>query len=142
MQEPVAGDPKPADPTTPPPDDGAQRKAELLAAEQAAYEKARPVFEKWCAKCHQTGGAKATAKKLGHFDMTTYPFKGHHEMEIGAEIREVLGIDGGKPTMPMDRKGAVQGEELALIEQWSRAFDASHAAGAHEGHGGHGGHQH
>ena len=79
----------------------------------------------------------AGAKKLDHFDMTTYPFGGHHAMEIAREIRKSLGIGGGTPRMPADDKGAVQGEELARIEAWADAFDASHVAGAHEGHGGH-----
>ena len=44
--------------------------------------------------------------------------------------------------MPADKKGAVKGDELALIAAWADAFDASHKGGAHEGHGGGGGHDH
>jgi mono/diheme cytochrome c family protein len=135
---------QPESPAEAPPDP-AKIKAELLAAETAAYEKAKPVFDKHCAKCHTKTGTKTSQKKLGHFDMTTYPFGGHHAMEIAAEIRKSLGIDGRKPTMPFDKKGAVKGEELALIAAWADAFDASHNAGAHEGHDGHhhhGGHKH
>jgi hypothetical protein len=133
MQEPAAAEPPPAEtkPEEPPPPDP---KAELLAAEQAAYEKAKPVFDKWCAKCHVQGAKLATEKKLDHFDMTAYPFKGHHEMEIGKTIRKSLGIDGSKPTMPFDKKGAVKGDELAAIDAWSKAFDASHEGGAHTHH--------
>jgi mono/diheme cytochrome c family protein len=98
------------------------------SAEQAAYAKARPVFEKHCARCHTKGGAKATAKKLDHFDMTSYPFGGHHAGTIGKTIRKVLAIGGGKPTMPADHKGAVKGDELALIAAWCDAFDAAHKA--------------
>lgn len=137
---------EPVEPTEPagsPDRDPAKLRADLLAAEMAAYEKAKPVFDKWCAKCHVKGGKKATASKLKHFDMTTYPFGGHHAMEISSEVREVLGLTGKKPTMPADKKGAVKGEELELIEAWADAFDASHKGGAHEGHGDHGGgHEH
>jgi hypothetical protein len=141
----VGGEPaKPAKPVEPPAPDPAKVKAELLALETAAFEKAKPVFEKSCAKCHSKGAKLATAKKLGHFDMTTYPFGGHHAMEISGAIRKSLGIDGSKPTMPFDKKGSVKGDELALIAAWADAFDASHKGGAHEGHGdhGHGGHKH
>jgi uncharacterized membrane protein len=133
---------KPAEPATPgepatPAPDPAKVKAELLATELAAFEKAKPVFEKYCASCHAKGGKLATAKKLDHFDMTTYPFGGHHAAEIGGEIRKSLAIGGGKPTMPFNNKGAVKGDDLALIAAWADAFDASHRGGAHEGHSGH-----
>jgi hypothetical protein len=124
-----------------PTDDPAQKKkAELLAAERAAYDNAKPVFDKWCAKCHAKGGAKASASKLEHFEITTYPFGGHHAMELGKRVRKALAIGGGKPTMPADNKGAVKGDELALIAAWTDAFDASHEGGAHEGHDAHGDH--
>ena len=144
--------PAPTSPTPPPPDaavattpdapvpDPAKVKADLLAAEHAAYEKARPVFEKWCASCHSRDGKKTSAKKREHFDMTKYPFGGHHAMEISGEIREALGLTGKAPTMPADKKGAVKGDELAAIAAWADAFDASHEGGAHEGHGS--GHSH
>jgi cytochrome c553 len=132
--------------TTAPPEDTptgpdlAQVKADLLAAEMAAYERAKPVFGTYCASCHQKGGKSATAKKMGHFDMTTYPFGGHHAGEMGETMRKVLGIDGSKPTMPRNKPGSIKGDELALIAAWADAFDASHAAGAHEGMPGHEGH--
>ena len=116
-------------------------KAQLIAAETAAFEKAKPVFDKYCASCH-TQGPKAKKKTLDHFDMTTYPFGGHHAMEISKEIREVLAIGGGKPTMPRGKPGAVKGEELASIAAWADAFDAAHAGGAHEGQGHDHGHHH
>lgn len=135
---------------TPPaetPPDPAQVKAELVAAEQAAYEKARPVFEAHCARCHSKTSKKAKAKTLGHFDMTSYPFSGHHAAEISAEVREVLGIGGGKATMPKDKPGSVKGDELALVASWADAYDKAHQGGAHEdrGHGSEhhqGGHKH
>lgn len=134
---------EPAKPVEPAAPDPAKVKADLLATEMAAYEKAKPVFEKYCAKCHSKSGSKQSAKKRDHFDMTTYPFGGHHAMEISGEIREVLGLTGKKPTMPPDKKGAVKGEELELIKAWADAFDASHEGGAHEGHDQHGGgHEH
>jgi len=134
MQEPVATEPAKPEPAKPP-EPVKDVKAELLAAETAAYDKAKPVFDKWCAKCHVKGGKLATAKKLGHFDMTTYPFGGHHAMEIGGEIRKSLGVGSGKATMPFDKKGAVTGRELELIKAWADAFDASHTGGAHGDHG-------
>jgi len=119
----------------PTPADPEKIKSELLAAEQTAYESAKPVFDKHCAACHQKGGKKAKRKMLQHFDMTAYPFGGHHAAEVSAEVREVLAIGGGKPTMPFNDPGAVQGDELALIAAWADAFDKAHAAGAHQ-HGG------
>ena len=104
------------------------------AAERAAYEKAKPVFDKYCARCHTKGGAKATAKKLVHFDMTTYPFAGHHAATMGKTMRKVLGLSGRKPTMPSDNKGAVQGEELALVKAWIDAWDAAHPRRDHHHH--------
>lgn len=146
MPEPTAtATPSPAEPTPPEPTPApkADPKAELLATEMAAYDKAKPAFDKWCAKCHSQGNKLATKKKLEHFDMTKYPFGGHHAMEVSKEIREALGIDGSKPTMPADKKGAVKGEELAAIKAWADAFDAAHAGGAHEGGAhDHGGHKH
>ena len=143
IAEPTKPDPTPTPTPTPEPVK-TDPKAELLAAETAAFEKAKPVFEKHCARCHSKDGKSTSIKKRGHFDMTTYPFAGHHAMEISKEIRKSLGLSGKKATMPADKKGAVQGEELELIKAWADAFDAAHAGGAHEGHGqhGHGGHKH
>ena len=134
--------PSPAEPATPAAPDPAQVTAELLATEMAAYEAAKPVFEKNCARCHQAGGAKAKPKMLKHFDISSYPFGGHHADEASKTVRKVLGIGGGKPTMPADKKGAVQGDELALIAAWADAFDKAHAGGAHADRGGHGDHDH
>lgn len=137
-------DAMPADHTMAAPDaepagpDPAEVKAELLAAETTAYENAKPVFEKYCASCHMKGGKSTTAKKLGHFDMTTYPLGGHHVGEMSATVRKVMGIDGSKPTMPKNKPGSVKGDELAVIAAWADAFDASMAGGAHEGMEGHG----
>lgn len=134
---------KPMEPAQPAAPDPATIKADLLAVEMAAFEKAKPVFDTYCAKCHSKDGAKQSASKREHFDMTTYPFGGHHAMDVHNEIREVLGVTGKKPTMPADKKGAVKGEELELIKTWADAFDASHKGGAHEGHDAHGGgHKH
>jgi hypothetical protein len=144
--EPTNGiDPGPAvvDPPTPAPPAPAQIKADLLAVELAAFEKAKPVFDKWCAKCHSKSGRKQSASKREHFDMTTYPFGGHHAMDVHNEVRKALGLAGQKPTMPADNKGAVKGAELEAIKAWADAFEASHEGGAHEGHGHrHGDHKH
>ncbi len=141
MTDPTKSDPKTDPPSNPKPD-LAKVKAELLAAETASYENAKPVFEKHCARCHTKDGKMTAAKKREHFDMTAYPFGGHHAMEIGKQIRKSLGIDGSKPTMPFDKKGSVQGDDLALIAKWADAFDASHAGGAHEHHDDHDDHDH
>ena len=118
---------------------GDEDKAAIAAAEMAAYERAKPVFARYCSKCHSSTGKKATKKKLAHFSIDTYPFGGHHAGEIGATIREVLGVTGEKPTMPKDAPGRVKGAELEAIVEWSKAFDRAHAAGLHD-HGEHKGH--
>jgi hypothetical protein len=128
-----SADVKPTEPTKPEGPDPAKVKADLLAAEMDAYEKAKPVFEKSCARCHKQGGSASTEKKRGHFDMTKYPFGGHHAATIAAEIRKSLAIGGGKPTMPYDKKGSVKGDDLALIATWADTFDKAAAGGAHEG---------
>lgn len=133
---------KPTEPAEPPAPDPAKIKADLLAVEMAAFDKAKPVFDKHCAKCHSKDGSRQSTTKREHFDMTTYPFGGHHAMDVHNEIREVLGVTGKKPTMPADKKGAVKGQELELVKAWADAFDASHKGGAHEGHDGHGEHKH
>ena len=130
--------PAPAKPPEPPAGSAAQPvadsekvKADAMAAENAAYEKARPVFEKYCSECHAQGRKKASAKRLKHFDMTTYPFGGEHTASIGNEIRKVLGIDGGKATMPDDKPGSVKGDDLEAIKAWTEAWRAAGQAGAH-----------
>jgi len=101
--------------------------ASVEDAERTAYANAKPVFDKYCTKCHVQGAEKATAKKLEHFDMTSYPFGGHHADVIGPTIANVLGLTGKKKaTMPSDNKGAVQGEELALVKAWIDAWNAAH----------------
>ena len=114
-----------------PAETGGDDKTAIAAAEQAAYEAARPVFEKYCSNCHSSAGKKSSAKKLDHFNMDTYPFGGHHATVIGETIREVLGVTGEEPSMPKDQPGAVKGSDLDLIVAWSKAFDASHKAGLH-----------
>jgi uncharacterized membrane protein len=144
------GSPAPAATTTTPagePREEEPEREDLLAAEIAAFERARPVFDRYCTKCHSKDGAKAKPKTLGHLDMTDYPFGGHHAEEISSEIRKALAIGGGEPTMPLDDPGAVKGDELALIAAWADAYDRVHQSGAHgdRGHGAdhqHGGHEH
>ena len=124
---------EPALPEPAPPEPAPDPHVALMAAETAAYAQARPVFEKRCGGCHIKGGASATAKKLAHVDMTTYPFAGHHTDTITTTVRHVLGVDGAKPTMPKDKPGSVKGDELALITAWADAYDAAENGGAHEG---------
>ena len=110
-------------------------KADTLAAETAAYEKAKPVFEKYCAACHTKAGKKSAKKKLDHFDMDTYPFGGEHTAFIGDHIRGVLGLSGKKATMPYDKPGSVKGDDLATVKAWTDAWEAAEKAGAHPPHG-------
>ena len=121
--------PEPEKPAEPPPK--ADPKAELLAAETSAWETAKPVFDKACATCHTTAGKKASKKKLDHFNFDAYPLGGHHTATIGITIREVLGIDGKKATMPYDKPGSVKGDDLAKIKAWTDAWEAAGKGGAH-----------
>jgi hypothetical protein len=105
--------------------------ATLLADERAAFDKAKPSFDKYCAGCHTRTGKHASDKKLHHFEMTSYPFGGHHSTKLGPTIRKVLAIDGGKASMPDDKPGSVATDDLAAIAAWTRAWDAAQAGGAH-----------
>ena len=117
-----APDPEPTPvPAPPPPVDHA-------AVELAAYQAAKPVLDKYCTSCHVKGERGAKKSALRHLDMTSYPFGGKDAGKAGAEIREVLGATGKKPTMPEKNPGVVKGEELALILAWADAFDAARAA--------------
>ena len=104
-------------------------KEEALAAEKTAYDAAETVFLSACGNCHIQGGVKATQKTLARLDLTSYPFTGDHASPEA--IRKVLGIDGSKPTMPKNKPGSVQGDDLAAIQAWANAADAAEAAGAH-----------
>jgi hypothetical protein len=115
---------KPAEPADP--------KADLLAAETKAWNAAKPVFDRACAGCHTTGGKKASKKKLDHFTFDSYPPGGHHAATIGFTIRDVLGISGKKPTMPYDKPGSVQGDDLAKIKAWTDAW--AHSVADHDHH--------
>jgi len=130
----VDPDPTPKDPEkaaeTPAPDP-MKAKTELLAAETSAWETAKPVFMKSCGTCHTKAGKKSAKKKLDHFDLDTYPPGGHHTATIGFAIRDVLGISGKKATMPFDKPGTVQGDDLAKIKSWTDAWEAAEKAAAH-----------
>jgi mono/diheme cytochrome c family protein len=102
-------------------------------AETDAWARAKPVLTKYCAACHTKDGKKATAKKLDHFNMATYPPGGHHAKKIGYTMRDVLGLSGKKPTMPSGRPGVVKGDELAAIKAWADAWITADKAGAHRG---------
>jgi hypothetical protein len=115
-------------------------KRAIAAAEQTALKRAQPVFDKYCVKCHSSAGKEKTDDALDHLSMDAYPFGGEHAMEIGQVVREALGTTGKAATMPMDRPGAVQGAELDVVLEWTKAFDRSHGAGVHEGHEHHHGH--
>jgi uncharacterized membrane protein len=96
--------------------------------EIAAFEVAKPVFERHCFRCHTTAGKKSKHKALDHISMDQYPFGGHHADEAGKVVGEVLGADAtGKATMPSDDRGAVRGDDLAKIVAWAAAFDRASA---------------
>ena len=81
------------------------------------------------------GEPGAKKETLEHFDMSAYPFGGHHAKEIAKSIRTALAIGGGEATMPKDDKGAVKGDELQLIVAWVEAFERATPAGDHHDHG-------
>jgi mono/diheme cytochrome c family protein len=96
--------------------------------ELAAFERAKPAFERHCFRCHTIGGKKSKAKALAHMAMDGYPFGGHHADEAGEVVKKVLGAGGGKATMPSDAPGSVTGEDLAAILAWADAYDAARRA--------------
>jgi len=96
--------------------------------ELAAFERAKPAFERHCFRCHTTAAKKSKPKALAHLAMDGYPFGGHHADEAGDVIRKVLGAGGGKATMPSDDPGAVKGEDLASILAWADAYAAARRA--------------
>lgn len=104
------------------------------AEERQAYERARPVFERYCAACHSSVSGNEVA--LGHFAMDTYPFEGHHAAEIAGTIRRVLGATGERPTMPLGRPGVVRDAELQVILDWALTFERTHdrESKQHSGH--------
>lgn len=130
-----AADPAVPAPASPNPGAGAQP-----LTHEAAFAKAKPIFEKYCESCHSKDGVSSSEEALDHFDMTTYPFGGHHAHEIAKTVRRSLGV-GGKPTMPSGNPGAVKGEELELILAWADAFEKASAKDG-EHHHDHGGHEH
>lgn len=111
--------------------------AEAMLSERQAYERARPVFEQYCARCHTSAGKRPVA--LRHFTMDTYPFGGHHASDVAKSVRDALGVNGKAATMPLGQPGVVKGEQLRLILDWADAFDR---ARAEEGGHGHHDHQH
>jgi hypothetical protein len=117
-------------------------KAGLMKTEMAAFDQAKPVFDRFCANCHVPDGKKTKSKleALEHFNMASYPYGGHHADDLTGSVRKVLGLAGKKATMPKGKPGIVKGDDLAAIVAWADAFDASMAGGAHEddAHGGHG----
>jgi hypothetical protein len=104
----------------------AARSAAADPDEQAAYERARPVFQKYCVGCHTPSDGLADRRGIAHLDMSSYPFGGHHAAMAGAAVREVLGAAGKPATMPKNAPGTVQGDDLRLVLAWADAFDAAH----------------
>ena len=65
----------------------AQDPAPISEGEHTAFMAAKPVFEKYCVRCHSSLSERPKAKAIEHVDMTSYPFGGHHASEIGSAIR-------------------------------------------------------
>ena len=105
-----------------------KRAAKPTTEELAAFETAKPVFERFCFRCHTKTGKKTKRKALDHLSMDRYPFGGHHAGEAAAVIRTVLGVDGKSATMPSDDPGAVTGEDLDRVLSWAAAFERTQAA--------------
>jgi hypothetical protein len=117
---------------------GASAPSVVSADEKAAYDRAEPVFAKFCFACHSTKTGHKNEKALEHMNMDAYPFGGHHAQEAGSAIREVLGGTGKPPTMPDDDPGAVKGDDLKVVLAWADEFDKSHprdSEGDHDGAG-------
>ena len=120
-----------------------------LAVERAAYDAARPVFERWCVRCHVPTNGSMSVITSDTFDISTYPFTGQSGALAGYHVADVLGTmfgdldapDGADefrrpwaqhaPRMPKTEPGAVQGDDLALVRTWTVAWRAAHRAGLH-----------
>lgn len=100
---------------------------EVAASERLAFAAARPVFERYCLRCHTQGSKKVKPSTLAALDMTTYPFTGRDEGAIAARVRAVVGLDGGQPRMPMVKPGCLTADDLDHIAAWARAFDDARA---------------
>ena len=127
----------PQDATQSSADGGLVRNEEL-----AAYDAARPVFQRYCANCHSAPAGAPVSVPMQHFNMNGYPFGGHHASTIAATIRRALGATGQPPTMPPSRSSSarVQGEQLRLVLAWADAVDRATAARGPATHAG--GHEH
>ena len=104
--------------------------APVSSAEQAAYDAAKPAFERHCVRCHSHAGETPRAKAINHIDMSSYPFGGHHPHDSGAVIRRSLLGDKAKgkdPSMPRGKPGSVVGADLEKILAWADAFEKAHA---------------
>lgn len=113
------------------------------ATAEQALARARPVFAKYCSRCHQSGNRQTSKKALEHFSLDTDPPGGHHAHELAGTLRLVLGAGGKPATMPLDQPGAVQGDDLAALLAWADAHEAEQEAHHGEGHDhGNGHHEH
>jgi hypothetical protein len=100
---------------------------DITASERLAFAAARPVFERYCLRCHTQGSKKVKPATLAALDMTTYPFTGRHGDALAAQIRTVVGLDGSSPRMPMVKPGCLSRSDLDHIAAWARAFDEARA---------------
>ena len=99
------------------------------ATEQTTAQKARAVFNQQCASCHIEG---TNAKATKHFKLDHDVLAGHHVGSLGKTMRQVLGMNGGKATMPPGGH-ALSPEDAQLLVSWADEQDRS-APKQHEGH--------
>jgi len=112
---------------------GAAARGAVSAEERAAYDAAKPAFERHCVRCHSRTSKRPKPKAIKHIDMSSYPFRGHHPHDAGVVIRRSLLGDkakGKEPTMPSDDPGSVGGDDLKKMLAWAGAFEKAHAVKA------------
>jgi hypothetical protein len=104
--------------------------AGLDPAERTSFEAARPVFARYCWRCHAGGSKKVKASTLAQLDMTSYPFASDHGAAVVPLIRTVVGLDGAPATMPMAGRGCVPAADLDRIAAWTAAYARAREGGA------------
>jgi mono/diheme cytochrome c family protein len=96
---------------------------EASASELAAYERAKPVFERHCTACHRDGTRLTSGEAMRKVDMNGYPFGGAPRAAMTRTV--MASLTGGGPTMPPFRRQPLTAEEVALIRAWAAATDAA-----------------
>ncbi len=97
--------------------------APRVEGELAAYERARPVFERECKRCHASGTRLTSTAAMGGVDMSRYPFGGGTPTEVARRIGVSIGLFGRGATMPPTRLPGLRGEDAALVAAWIAAVE-------------------